>query len=172
MSGFFGWLEAEGIIYRNPMEQIHGLRVQAKVKEPYTDEEVERMRDACTCIRDLAIVDMLNSTGMRIGELINLDISDVNMEDFKIYSVTDKYFVPMSSPKDSDYQLAGENKVLKKSIVPIIRMTEKNSSKIENNAKLMYKQKVSNDETAGYVKAALDFAKLEKLCDEYMEIHK
>ena len=81
MSGFFGWLEAEGIIYRNPMEQIHGLRVQVKVKEPYTDEEVERMRDACTCIRDLAIVDMLNSTGMRIGELINLDISDVNMEE-------------------------------------------------------------------------------------------
>ena len=139
------------------------------------------------------------------------------------------YYVPMSSPKDSDYQIAGKNKVIKKSIVPIIRIVVKNidgekelkgtlrishmipvpaselelydlengyyisqehcswaphstykdlvhnemifirkhREKIISNAKVMYKQKASNDTTAGYVKSALDFQALEELCDRY-----
>jgi len=126
------------------------------------------------------------------------------------------YYVPMSSPKDSDYQVAGTNKVIKKSIVPIIRIVEKTASgekelkgtlrishmipvpkselelydlenetdstykdlvqkemifirknreKIDSNVKLLYKQKVSNDTTAGYVKSALSYQALEVLCD-------
>ena len=71
-----------------------------------------------------------------------------------------KYYIPMSSPKESDYQITGENKVIKKSIVPIIRIVVK-------NAKLMYKQKKANDITAGYVKSALDYQALERLCDLY-----
>ena len=177
------------------------------------------------------------------------------MEEFKIYSITDKYveylrqtvpnvysnkqenrthtrkyvgtvlemhgykyFVPMSSPKETDYQIAGNDKVIKKSIIPIIRMTEKNgaekelkgtlrishmvpvpeselllydldnepdedykalvnaeaifirknSDKIRSNAEIMYKQKLVNDQSAGYVKSALDFVKLEELCRDYM----
>ena len=129
-----------------------------------------------------------------------------------------KYYIPMSSPKESDYQIAGENKVIKKSIVPIIRIVvknvngvkelkgtlrvshmipvpeselqlydldnemdstykdlvqnemifiRKNREKIINNAKLMYKQKKANDITAGYVKSALDYQALERLCDLY-----
>ena len=132
------------------------------------------------------------------------------------------YYVPMSSPKDSDYQIAGANKVIKKSIVPIIRIVVKNSAgekelkgtlrishmipvpeselelydlenesddtykdlvqnemifirknreRIESNAKLLYKQKVANDTTAGYVKSALDYQALEVLCDMF-EKHK
>ena len=126
----------------------------------------------------------------------------------------------MSSPKETDYQVAGEGKVIKKSIVPIIRMVVKNvegekelkgtlrishmipvpekelefydvdnesdetykdlvrnelifirkqSEKFMANAQLLYKQKKSNDQTAGYVKFALDYCKLEKLCDKYSE---
>ena len=126
------------------------------------------------------------------------------------------YYVPMSSPKDSDYQIAGAVKVIKKSIVPIIRIVVKNSAgekelkgtlrishmipvpeselelydlenesdntykdlvqnemifirksrkKIASNAKLLYKQKATNDTTAGYVKSALDYQELEVLCD-------
>ena len=129
-----------------------------------------------------------------------------------------KYYIPMSSPKDTDYQIAGENLVIKKSIVPIIRMVVKNTAgekelkgtlcishmipvpktelelydldnepdaeykdlvqnevifsrknreKIIANANLLYKQKKENDTTAGYVKSALDYAALEKLCDAY-----
>ena len=132
------------------------------------------------------------------------------------------YYVPMSSPKDSEYQIAGANKVIKKSIVPIIRIVVKNSAgekelkgtlrishmipvpeselelydlenesddtykdlvqnemifirknreRIESNAKLLYKQKVANDTTAGYVKSALDYQELEVLCDMF-EKHK
>lgn len=132
------------------------------------------------------------------------------------------YYIPMSSPKDTDYQVAGDSKVIKKSIVPIIRMVVKNSKgekelkgtlrishmipvpetelelydldneldteykdlvqnevifirkqseRIVANAHLLYKQKQMNDETAGYVKFALDYPMLEKLCDEYVSIH-
>ena len=130
------------------------------------------------------------------------------------------YYVPMSSPKDSDYQIVGANKVIKKSIVPIIRIVVKNSAgekelkgtlrishmipvpeselelydlenesddtykdlvqneiifirmnreKIDSNAKLLYKQKIANDATAGYVKSALDYQALEVLCDLFKE---
>ena len=177
------------------------------------------------------------------------------MEEFKLYSVSDKYvewlrkdfpnvysnkinarthtrkylgvvlhidkysyYIPMSSPKDSDYQIAGDNRVIKKSIVPIIRIVVKNAAgekelkgtlrishmipvpaselilydleneadsayrdlvqnemifirknreKIMSNAILLYKQKAANDTTAGYVKSALDYQKLEKLCDSF-----
>ena len=129
------------------------------------------------------------------------------------------YYVPMSSPKDSDYQVAGDNKVIKKSIVPIVRIVVKNSvgekelkgtlrishmipvpeselelydlenesdgtykdlvqnemifirknrEKIDSNAKLLYKQKLANDTTAGYVKSALDYKALEGLCDLFV----
>lgn len=182
------------------------------------------------------------------------------MEDFKLYSVSDKYvewlrkefpnvysnkmnarthtrkylgvvlsigeynyYIPMSSPKDSDYQIAGANRVIKKSIVPIIRIVVKNAlnekelkgtlrishmipvpktelelydleneldctyrdlvqnemifirknrEKIMVNAKLLYKQKIANDTTAGYVKAALDYQALEKRCDLFEEFIK
>ena len=127
------------------------------------------------------------------------------------------YFVPLSSPKETDYQVAGEGKVIKKSIIPIIRIIEKtrgvkelkgtlrlshmipvpeeelvlydldneedtdykalvtaemiyirkNSDKIRNNAEILYKQKAAGDESIGYLKAALDYKKLEKLHDEY-----
>lgn len=91
------------------------------------------------------------------------------------------YYIPMSSPKDSDYQVAGEGKVIKKSIVPIIRIVTKNyrelvkdewifirrnKEKIISFANVMYKQKRDNN-SIGYVKAALDYKALEELCREY-----
>lgn len=132
------------------------------------------------------------------------------------------YYVPMSSPKESDYQIAGKNKAIKKSIIPIIRVVVKNSEgikelkatlrishmipvpeselelydlenetdkayqelvqneaifirrnkmKIENNAKLIYKQKLENDQSAGYIKSALDYRSLEKSCLEFEKEH-
>ncbi len=128
------------------------------------------------------------------------------------------YYIPMSSPKETDYQVAGDGKVIKKSIVPIMRIVvtnsrnkkelkatlrishmipvpdaelelydlnaetdeeykdlvnnemifiRKNKEKILKNVKLMYKQKIANDTSAGYVKSALDYKRLEFLCDEY-----
>lgn len=130
------------------------------------------------------------------------------------------YFIPMSSPKKTDYQRAGEHMVIKKSIIPIIRIVvknregqkelkatlrvshmipvpeselekydlekeidtkykdlvndeiifiRKNKEKIINNAKVIYKQKIKNDESAGYVKSALDFVNLENLCRDFCQ---
>lgn len=140
----------------------------------------------------------------------------IRMEDYN-------YYIPMSSPKESDYQIAGERKVIKKSIVPIIRIVvknakgerelkgtlrishmipvpqselllydmeheqdsaykdlvqneiifiRKNQKKILSNAHLLYKQKMENDLSAGYVKSALEYRKLEELCREFMESNK
>lgn len=78
ISSFFSWLEAENYILKSPARRIHKIRTGNTVKETYTDEELEQMRDHCEVIRDLAIIDMLASTGMRVGELVNLKISDVD----------------------------------------------------------------------------------------------
>ena len=80
LSSFFSWLEDENYILKSPVRRIHKIRTPQTVKETYTDEALELMRDNCDCLRDLAIIDMLASTGMRVGELVNLNISDVDFE--------------------------------------------------------------------------------------------
>ena len=78
LSSFFSWLEDEDYIVKSPVRKIHKIRSEQKVKETFTDEELECMRDNCHSARDLAIIDMLASTGMRIGELVLLNRSDIN----------------------------------------------------------------------------------------------
>ena len=78
LSSFFSWLEDEDYIIKSPVRRIHKIKTCSNIKETYTDEELEKMRDSCTEIRDLAIVDMLASTGMRIGEMVLLNKSDIN----------------------------------------------------------------------------------------------
>ena len=81
LSSFFAWLEDEDYIVKSPVRRIHKVKATQTVKETYTDEELEEMRDACTEIRDLAMIDFLSSTGVRVGELVNLDKVDVNMQE-------------------------------------------------------------------------------------------
>ena len=80
MSSFFTWLEDESYIIKSPVRRIHKIRSTQTVKETYTDESLETMRDQCGCIRDLAMIDMLASTGMRVGELVRLNIKDIDFE--------------------------------------------------------------------------------------------
>ena len=81
LSSFFAWLEDEDYIMKSPVRRIHKVKATQTVKETYTDEELEEMRDACVEIRDLAMVDFLASTGVRAGELVNLDRVDVDMQE-------------------------------------------------------------------------------------------
>ena len=81
LSSFFAWLEDEDYIMKSPVRRIHKVKATQTVKETYTDEELEEMRDACVEIRDLAMVDFLASTGVRVGELVNLDIVDIDMQE-------------------------------------------------------------------------------------------
>lgn len=80
ISSFFSWLEEEDYILKSPMRKIHKIKTKTVVKEIITDENMEKMRDACDNIRDLAIIDVLYSTGIRVGELVRLNIKDINLE--------------------------------------------------------------------------------------------
>lgn len=80
ISSFFSWLEEENYILKSPMRRIHKIKTNQQVKEIITDEDIEKIRDSCSCKRDLAMIDLLYSTGIRVGELVNLNISDVDFE--------------------------------------------------------------------------------------------
>ena len=78
LSSFFTWLEDEDYILKSPVRRIHKIKTTKQVKETYSDEALERLRDNCKTIRDLALIDMLASTGMRVGELVKLNRVDVD----------------------------------------------------------------------------------------------
>lgn len=80
ISSFFSWLEEEDYILKSPMRRIHKIKTKQQVKEIISDEAIEMLRDSCCCPRDLAMIDLLYSTGIRVGELVNLNISDINFE--------------------------------------------------------------------------------------------
>lgn len=81
LSSFFSWLEDENYILKSPARRIHKVKAALTIKETYTDEALEKMRDSCEEARDLALIDMLASTGMRVGELILLNRNDINFEE-------------------------------------------------------------------------------------------
>lgn len=81
LSSFFSWLEEEDYILKSPMRRIHRVKTSTVVKETYTDEALEQMRDYCKKIRDIAMIDMLASTGMRVGELVLLNREDINFNE-------------------------------------------------------------------------------------------
>lgn len=80
-SSFFSWLEDEDVIIKSPVRRIHKVKSSAKVKDTYSDEDLERLRDHCNSERDVAMIDILASTGMRIGELVHLNQNDINFDE-------------------------------------------------------------------------------------------
>ncbi|WP_413527620.1 site-specific tyrosine recombinase/integron integrase [Marinilactibacillus psychrotolerans] len=77
-SSFFSWLEDEDYILKSPVRRIHKIKTDKTIKETFTDESLEVLRDACDELRDLAMIDLLASTGMRVGELVRLNREDIN----------------------------------------------------------------------------------------------
>lgn len=80
LSSFFSWLEDEDYVVKSPVRRIHKVKTCKTVKETYSDEDLELMRDECEGIRDLAIIDLLASTGMRVGELVKLNKKDIDFQ--------------------------------------------------------------------------------------------
>ena len=78
LSSFFSWLEDEDYILKSPVRRIHKVKTRTNIKETYTDEALELMRDNCTELRDLAMIDLLASTGMRVGEMVLLNRADID----------------------------------------------------------------------------------------------
>lgn len=92
ISSFFSWLEEEDYILKSPMRRIHKIKTKQPVKEIISDEVIEMLRDHCRCTRDLAMIDLLYSTGIRVGELVGLNISDIDFEEREciVYGKGDK----------------------------------------------------------------------------------
>lgn len=80
-SSFFAWLEDEDYIIKSPVRRIHRIKAASTIKETYTDEQLESMRDNCDNPRDLALIDILASTGMRVGELVLLNRDDISFDE-------------------------------------------------------------------------------------------
>ncbi len=81
LSSFFAWLEDEDFILKSPVRRIHKVKTGTNIKETYSDEDLEIMRDNCTELRDMAMIDLLSSTGMRVGEMVLLNREDINFEE-------------------------------------------------------------------------------------------
>ena len=80
-SSFFAWLEDEDYIAKSPVRRIHKVKTDSLVKEVLSDEQLEQLRDSCTTKRDLAIIDFLSSTGIRVGELVKLSREDIDFHE-------------------------------------------------------------------------------------------
>ena len=78
LSSFFSWLEDEDYIIKSPVRRIHKVKTASNIMETYSDEDLEKMRDNCVVLRDLAMIDMLASTGMRVGEMVLLNRDDID----------------------------------------------------------------------------------------------
>ena len=81
LSSFFAWLEDEDYIVKSPVRRIHKVKTDSLVRETLSDEQLEQMRDKCDNLRDLAMLDLLASTGMRVGELVRLNRADLNLQE-------------------------------------------------------------------------------------------
>ena len=81
LSSFFSWLEDEDYIVKSPVRRIHKVKSATTIKETYSDESLELMRDNCNSLIDLALIDILASTGMRVGELVLLNVDDINFNE-------------------------------------------------------------------------------------------
>lgn len=81
LSSFFSWLEDEDYIIKSPARRIHKVKTASSIKETYSDEDLEKMRDNCEELRDLAMIDMLASTGMRVGEMVLLNRNDIDFSE-------------------------------------------------------------------------------------------
>ena len=92
LSSFFSWLEDEDYIIKSPVRRIHKVKTASSIKETYSDEDLEKMRDNCEELRDLAMIDMLASTGMRVGELVLLNRDDIDFaeRECKVFGKGDK----------------------------------------------------------------------------------
>lgn len=80
-SSFFSWLEDEDLIRKSPVRRIRKVRAESLIKEVLTDENLEVLRDSCIEPRDLAMIDLLASTGIRVGELVKMNRQDIDFQE-------------------------------------------------------------------------------------------
>lgn len=90
LSSFFGWLTAEEYIDKNPMLRIKAIRTEKKKKKAFTEVEIERLRNGCIDKRERCIVEVLLSTGCRVGGLVGMNISDIQNDSIVVHEKGNK----------------------------------------------------------------------------------
>lgn len=80
LSSFFSWLEQEDYIRKNPVKRIHKIKTLKVIKQAYSDENIETLKDSCNSLRDKVIIELLSSTGIRVGELVTLNRDSIDFE--------------------------------------------------------------------------------------------
>lgn len=84
LGSFWDWMTSEGLVNHNPIRQIGGVLVEQVIKLPFSDEEMEKIRNACQSVRNRALIEFLYSTGVRVSELVALNIEDVDLDKCQI----------------------------------------------------------------------------------------
>ena len=76
-SSFFGWLRDRDRVRRNPMVLVEQIKVEKRIKRPFSDTDREMLLRNCKVLRDKAMMEFLYSTAVRVSELKNLNIEDI-----------------------------------------------------------------------------------------------
>lgn len=79
-SSYFTWLHNESMIPNNPIINLGKIKREKKVRQPYSKVELEKLRAGCKTKRDRAVLEFLSSTACRVGELVKVDISDIDFQ--------------------------------------------------------------------------------------------
>ncbi len=85
LRSFYNWLQTEELIKRNPMAKIEPIKKEKIQKEAFTEDEVELIRAACASEMEAAIVEVLLSTGCRVGELVKMERQDITGETILVH---------------------------------------------------------------------------------------
>ena len=78
LSTFFRWLNAEELIDKDPCYQIEPIKYLESVKRPFTNVELDKIRFACKSKKERAVIEMLLSSGMRVAELVDINVEDID----------------------------------------------------------------------------------------------
>jgi integrase/recombinase XerD len=78
LKSFFGWLVDNDYLNKSPMNQIKQPKTEKRLRKSLSQEELERLRDACKTTRQKALLEFMFSTGCRLSEIVNVNISDLN----------------------------------------------------------------------------------------------
>lgn len=87
ISSFFSWMHDEGHIGRNPAKALKQIKYIKEVKKPFTSVEREKLKNACSFLRDLALSEFLYASGLRVSEVVSLNRENIDFTTREAYVI-------------------------------------------------------------------------------------